>query len=159
MGKDTITRFVVPLPEGPNSFDLAQWAKLAADREQRHRCYANVGAYVVRHCHALIALWDVESEGKEGGSGEMVRYKLTGEIPATCSPREPLVRGEERGPVFVINTPRANKPNDAASQPANVPGSSSVLVPNAASPLTPPGTSKRPAEADLRPAIARMVKP
>jgi hypothetical protein len=137
MGKDSLTRFVAPLPQGPNSSDLAQWTKLAADREERHRCYANVGAYIVRHCHALIALWDVESQGKEGGSGEMVRYKLTGEIPATCAPREPLVRGEERGPVFVIHTPRANNPTDAARQPANASGFINVLVPNAASPLAP----------------------
>ncbi|MEH6457884.1 MAG: hypothetical protein V7749_16270 [Cocleimonas sp.] len=49
---------------------------------QRSLCYANVGKWVVDQCDVLIALWDGNKNELTGGTGEIVNYALTGELPS-----------------------------------------------------------------------------
>ena len=89
--------------------------------EHRDRAYALVGAYIAHHCEILIALWDGEDPGKEGGTVQVVRFKLEGipdrYAPLVKRPGEPealacgLIEPAEFGPVFHILTPRVGNPN------------------------------------------------
>src|SRR4029077_4400357 len=47
----------------------------------RPRCYARVGAYVARHCHVLLALWNGQTPKEIGGTAEIVRYRIEGMAP------------------------------------------------------------------------------
>jgi len=156
-----VEAFVVPLPEGaaPPGVD---WGAVAADRVEdknrnvRRACYANAGGYIVRHCHALIALWD----GKEGdparpsGTAEYVAFKLQGKAPALYpwTDAEPLGFGGERGPVYAIHTPRANaRPDDAP--PGKPAGEAAILLPSKDKPcerLDPPEPLARPVRPGTR---------
>jgi hypothetical protein len=77
---------------------------------ERERQYAQAGAYIARHSHILIALWDGEHTELEGGTGQIVDFKLNG-IPAPyAGPRKPLDL-VDNGPVYRVVTPRAKNPN------------------------------------------------
>jgi hypothetical protein len=138
-----VEALVAPLPEGtaPSGVD---WQAVAADqanaanRDLRRVCYANAGGYIVRHCHALIALWD----GNEGdparpsGTAEYVAFKLQGKAPAyyPWANAEPLGFRGERGLVYVIHTPRASsKPDDPRLKIP--PGEVNLLLPANKQPL------------------------
>lgn len=51
-----------------------------AYRNERSRYYAHVGAYIARYCQVLIAVWDGEQGEGVGGTAEIVKYALTGEM-------------------------------------------------------------------------------
>lgn len=51
-------------------------------KTQRELCYANVGKWVVDQCDVLIALWDGNKNELTGGTGEIVHYALSGELPS-----------------------------------------------------------------------------
>jgi hypothetical protein len=107
-----VRSFVVPLPDGPDSTDIAGWRKIKDDTEKRHICYANAGGYIARHCHALIVLWDGTISGRPSGTEEIVNYKLSGRRPILDPWHEPLGAGDEIGPVYIIHTPRLGAPGD-----------------------------------------------
>ncbi|MEO6835955.1 MAG: hypothetical protein ABI231_08625, partial [Candidatus Tumulicola sp.] len=66
--------FVVPGAEAtPNGDDA------------RNHAYVQCGAYIVRHCVELIALWDGR-EGAKGGTAGVVEFQLDG-IPAPYVPQ------------------------------------------------------------------------
>jgi hypothetical protein len=133
--------FFVPLPEG-TAGPATDWPRVATDRADgdhrnlRQTCYANSGGYIVRHCHALIALWD----GDEGGSArgpsgtkEHIMFKLQGRAAPLYpwSSAEPLGFRSERGLVLVIHAPRVKSAPDAGAAPPGRPaGELRVLVPN-----------------------------
>jgi hypothetical protein len=78
--------------------------------EPRNRQYAYVGAYIARHSQILIALWDGLASDAEGGTAQIVRFKLLG-VPEryafadeVSSPLDPA----ESGPVYHVVTPRAS---------------------------------------------------
>lgn len=48
--------------------------------EARHIQYALVGAYVARHAHILIALWDGKEQDTIGGTYQVLQYRLTGNM-------------------------------------------------------------------------------
>ncbi|HEX7369975.1 MAG TPA: hypothetical protein VF284_06815 [Rhodanobacteraceae bacterium] len=54
---------------------------VAASGEERDRQYAQVGMFVARHGHLLLAIWDGRSNGKLGGTAQIVDYFLTGAAP------------------------------------------------------------------------------
>jgi hypothetical protein len=65
-------RFVaLGLPEGVYGATM-DWVKVAkqdnnqdrAYRDLRHACYVNAGGYLIRRCHALVALWDGVETGR-----------------------------------------------------------------------------------------------
>jgi len=47
----------------------------------RERQYEEVGIYVVRHSHFLLALWDGEDSGLSGGTSSIVQFRIAG-LPA-----------------------------------------------------------------------------
>jgi hypothetical protein len=77
---------------------------------ERDKQYTQVGAYIARHSHILIALWDGEQTGREGGTGQIVDFKLNG-IPAPFARERKPLDIVDNGPVYHIVTPRAKNPN------------------------------------------------
>lgn len=90
---------------------------LAADRRELQ--YALAGAYVARHSHLLLALWDGKDSESVGGTAQVVGYRRTGKFgfgdvvgeklelapdPFALSgtPLDP----HDTGPVYHIATPR-----------------------------------------------------
>ena len=71
----------------------------------RDECYAQVGAYVASHCQILIAFWDGTDNGREGGTAQVVGFKLRG-VPRKFVPENSLLDTPETGPVYHIITPR-----------------------------------------------------
>ncbi len=79
---------------------------------KRDEQYALGGAFIAKHCHVLVALWDAEP-GKTGGTADVVGYKLEG-IPEVFEP----VLGRDRdnfpgdaldlGPVYHFPISRLN---------------------------------------------------
>ncbi|MBX9791432.1 MAG: hypothetical protein K2Y37_21125 [Pirellulales bacterium] len=110
-----IESFVVPMPIEPLSGDIS-WIKVATDRNDRdatalrRACYANTAGYIVRHCHALVALWDGDRSdtARPGGTAESVAFKLHGRPPTGYPVRslEPLGFASDRGPVYIIHAAR-----------------------------------------------------
>ncbi len=88
----------MPTPPGVGA------AQLQNEPRTRQNQYLAVGEFIARHCQVLIALWDGKP-GQRGGTGEVVRLKLTGFHDETPSGIDstPLV---PRGPVFHITVPR-----------------------------------------------------
>jgi hypothetical protein len=96
----------MPLVEG-NTLD-----GIRGHGPQRNRQYAMVGAYIARHSQLFLALWDgIEPEAgeKEGGTADIVRFRLEGAPAPFAPPRSPLTFAEH-GPVFHIVTPRVRDP-------------------------------------------------
>jgi hypothetical protein len=86
-------------------------SKIIPQGEPRNRQYAYVGAYIARHSQILIALWDGLASDAEGGTAQIVRFKLLG-VPERyafademSSPLDPA----ESGPVYHVVTPRASQ--------------------------------------------------
>lgn len=89
--------------------------------EGRDRAYALLGAYIARNCQILIALWDGKDSGKEGGTAQVVRFKLEGITEPytsyvkgnaeTGAPTRSLIEPAECGPVYHVPTPRVSNPN------------------------------------------------
>jgi len=85
------------------------------DEERRAQQYREVGLFIVRHCHVLIALWNGEDSKAVGGTAEVVGFKRDGiPLDAAASVRASL-DAPEMGPVIHILTPRA-KPGGVATQ-------------------------------------------
>jgi hypothetical protein len=96
----------MPLVEGNTLESIREYGPA------RNRQYAMVGAYIARHSQLFIALWDgVEPEpgAKEGGTADIVRFRLEG-APAPYAPTRSPLTFAEHGPVFHIVTPRIQDP-------------------------------------------------
>jgi hypothetical protein len=138
-----VEAFAVPMPEGTLPSGTS-WLTAATDksdtrmRDIRRACYANAGAFVVQHCHALIALWDgaPADPARPSGTAEYVIYKLQGRAPAYYP--WPRSAAFERGPVCAIHARRADASGPATPSAATA----QILVPDASQPFTslPPGT-------------------
>lgn len=76
--------------------------------QARDHLYEKAGAYIVRHCQILMSLWDGVDTGKQGGTSEMVRFKLEG-LPESYR-AVPTLDPEETGPVYHVVTPRSSNP-------------------------------------------------
>lgn len=112
----SLTEFDVLLKRAARHFELPLTAGNAADGTgrqgaERDRQYQQVGAYIVRHSHILIALWDGESKQDEsvGGTGQIVRFRLDG-LPAEFSPLPNPLDAVDAGPVLHVVTPRTRNP-------------------------------------------------
>jgi hypothetical protein len=84
-------------------------AENVREESRRSRQYREVGLFIVRHCHVLIALWNGdESTTAIGGTAEVVRFKRDG-IPLEVSESaQAALDAPEIGPVIHIVTPRAS---------------------------------------------------
>ena len=85
-------------------------ANIQYDGPHREKQYAQVGAYIVRHSQILIALWDGVDTGLEGGTGQIVHFKLQGIPEPYALPHNPL-DAIDTGPVYHILTPRVKNPH------------------------------------------------
>jgi len=74
---------VMTLPlRGDNS--LEQISSRGAQRDQQ---YAQAGIFVSSHCHILLALWDGRDSEFVGGTAQVVRFHLHGEMPGQIERR------------------------------------------------------------------------
>jgi hypothetical protein len=84
-------------------------------REESKRAlqYREVGIFIVRHCHVLIALWDGDDRAPAvGGTAEVVSFKRDGiPLEVTGSARLSL-DAAEIGPVIHVGTPRVETGGD-----------------------------------------------
>ncbi|HEV2957086.1 MAG TPA: hypothetical protein VGX95_13290 [Xanthobacteraceae bacterium] len=78
--------------------------------------YREVGLFIVRHCHLLIALWNGdEGDPAVGGTAEVVSFKRDG-IPLDAAASVRASRdAPEMGPVIHVVTPRA-KPGGSVTE-------------------------------------------
>ena len=53
----------------------------------RDRQYAQAGIFVSSHCHVLLALWDGIESDRLGGTAQVVRFHLHGELPGAIERR------------------------------------------------------------------------
>ena len=98
------TCFELPLVAGDHEADVR------AHGAARERQYAHVGAYIVRHCQILLALWDGSPVEQTGGTSQIVRFNLEG-VPEPYAPPRSLLDPVESGPVYHILTPRRSNPS------------------------------------------------
>jgi hypothetical protein len=90
-------------------------AAVHTDDDKRALQYREVGLFIVRHCHVLIALWNGTESEAVGGTAEVVRFKRDGiPLEVTQSARASL-DAPEIGPVVHIETPRATTGADATA--------------------------------------------
>lgn len=73
--------------------------------ENRNTQYEMAGAYIVQHSAFLLALWDGKFIGKQGGTGEVVRFAIEG-LPKKYRPRKSPLAPRECSLVYHIVTPR-----------------------------------------------------
>ncbi|MCK5876267.1 MAG: hypothetical protein KAG43_01430, partial [Candidatus Marithrix sp.] len=64
--------FTLPLTEGNTETNIVEL------NEHRTQQYALVGAFIARHSHILIALWDGVLLDKMAGTAQVVQFKRTG---------------------------------------------------------------------------------
>jgi hypothetical protein len=102
------TSFELPLVAG-NTPESIKNIPAARDKQ-----YAQVGAYVARHSHILIALWDGEQNAAVGGTAETVAFKLYG-VPAPYEGPRKALDIIDSGPVYHIVTPRIKNPSPAST--------------------------------------------
>jgi hypothetical protein len=96
--------FELPLVHGNSA------AGIAAQGEQRDRQYAQVGAFLARHCQVFLALWDGVSDGAApGGTADVVRFRLEG-APGRYDPAASPLAFASIGRVHHIVTPRPDGP-------------------------------------------------
>lgn len=95
--------------------------------EARTKQYALAGAYIARHSHILIALWDGIWLGKAGGTSEVVQFKLTGQmkaLPDNYQPQQGALDVPDTGPVCQVITARQS------GQPLDTTGEIRIRLPN-----------------------------
>jgi hypothetical protein len=106
--------FELSLLEGNTRENIHQYG------EARSKQYALVGAYIARHSHILLALWDGIPLGKSGGTSEIVQFKRTGDmkdLPKRYKPQHGPLDIADTGPVFHVITSRASgKPLDTVGE-------------------------------------------
>ena len=71
----------LPLRHG-NSLEAVASPGLARDQQ-----YAQAGIFVSSHCHILLALWDGRESDRLGGTAQVVRFHLHGEMPGQIERR------------------------------------------------------------------------
>ena len=84
--------------------------------------YAQLGVFLSNHCQVLLALWDGKEGTRFGGTGQVVRFHLTADLPgfeADSSPAS-LLADNENDLVFHVVCSRDRPGGDPA--PGLVPG-------------------------------------
>ena len=86
---------------------------IRASGEARDRQYTQGGAYIADRSEILIALWDGLVTASQGGTAQVVQFKLEG-IPSPYAPphtQSSPLDPPETGPVYQIVTPRESNPS------------------------------------------------
>jgi hypothetical protein len=99
--------FTLDLQEGSSLEDVR------ARGPKRNKQYEAVGAYLVRNCLFLIALWDGRESDAVGGTAQVLSFQRAG-VPASyveAEPDESPLDGADTGIVYQVVTPRVGKPD------------------------------------------------
>jgi hypothetical protein len=83
--------------------------KLQTDSEARRQQAALAGAYIARHSHILIALWDGRHLNETGETAQVVHFKRTGDmknLPKRYKPQHGPLDEPDTGPVCHLITSR-----------------------------------------------------
>lgn len=96
--------FELPLVRGNTLENIKEYGL------NRARQYEQVGIFVVSHSQILIALWDGKPKNSLGGTYQIVRYKLTGELKSYILEKFSFLESVENGLVYHILTPRKSNP-------------------------------------------------
>lgn len=100
---------------------------LQTDENARIKQYAFLGAYIARHTHILIALWDGLPSEQSGGTCQVKDFKLTGnmkDLPAHYQPQQSPLDVPDTGIVCHIVTSRQS------GEPLNLVGEIRILLPS-----------------------------
>ena len=81
--------------------------------QSRRQSYVDLGVFIVRNSHILIALWDGLPSVSIGGTASIVGFKLNG-VPENVLPRDNPLDSVDKGPVYHIVTPRVSHPKPIA---------------------------------------------
>ena len=101
---DRAQHFTVPPVQG-NTLE-----EIKSNSHQRNLQYTQSGAFIVRNCQVLIALWDGVKNDKAGGTAQIVQFATSG-IPAPYEePGGPLDIFEARY-IYHVVTPRKSHEN------------------------------------------------
>ncbi|RKZ74311.1 MAG: hypothetical protein DRQ57_11445 [Gammaproteobacteria bacterium] len=114
--------FTLPLVAGNTEENIANHG------HHRTQQYGLGGAYVARHSHILIALWDGVDLGKIAGTAEIVKFKRTGNMKGLAVDYQPptsSLDSPDMGPICQVVTPRAQ-----TKQPAFAVGDIRILLPH-----------------------------
>jgi hypothetical protein len=106
--KDKADELAVLPIAGGYSLDAVSAGGTARDTQ-----YEQAGAWIVEHCHLLIALWDGRETGQKGGTGEVVSFQLNG-LPANYTSLENSFYPIESG--LVIHIPCNREKNTSRIQ-------------------------------------------
>jgi hypothetical protein len=83
------------------------------ENDQAHnQRYEEVGVFIVRHCHILIALWDGSDPDQPAGTAAIVEFKLRG-VPRHYAPEAGFLDPPDIGPVYQILTRRQTPSADS----------------------------------------------
>jgi len=93
--------FEIPLPPGITSESLSK------DPGLKNELYHNIGIYIARNSHLLIALWDGLESGKTGGTSSIVNLKRVG-LPPVQGQSQNRLKNLQTGSICHIVTPRKN---------------------------------------------------
>lgn len=96
--------FELPLTNGISVKDLQD------SYEKRNDQYFEMGMFISRNSHLLVALWDGVHSNKHGGTSHVVDLKKSG-LPSTESNGNKILRYLQTGSIYHIVTPRKSNPN------------------------------------------------
>jgi hypothetical protein len=114
MKSDALAAPVMRFADGNTPDNILEEAKRALQ-------YREVGLFIVRHCHVLIALWNGdESNMATGGTSEVVSFKRDGIPLEVTRSAQASLDAPEIGPVIHVVTPR-DKPGGPATGVATRP--------------------------------------
>ncbi|MDT7542367.1 MAG: hypothetical protein QOE33_2271 [Acidobacteriota bacterium] len=94
------------LRSAERTIEIAPRSAAPASTLDRREQYALAGAYIARHTHALIALWDGQPSKRTGGTADAVRFMLEG-VPARYGGAHGPLDPPRGAVVYHIITPRA----------------------------------------------------
>lgn len=111
--------FELPAEPGSGGQDFGSSAEAAPAALRKH-CYAAAGAFIVRNCQILFALWDGVENSDEGGTAATKNFKLHG-IPRGYLPADYPAGPGDTGPVFHFFAPRKGSTQPPAKDAAMTP--------------------------------------
>lgn len=113
--------FVVPKPE----IKASDWHDQVPDFNKSSFCYEAAGAYIVEHCHILVAIWDNVPLKRIGGTSQIVKLQLSG-LPKYGRKVQDEVNPPQGGVAAHIWTRREKNPLAKLERPV---GSIELLTP------------------------------
>jgi hypothetical protein len=95
-------------------------ANSAPAGHERDLHYLQAGVFISQHCHILLAIWDGKTSERTGGTGQIVRFHLTGVRPLRDDRRRSIARsallGDDDRLAFHITCSR-DEPSGAPEPP------------------------------------------